>query len=157
MRVMDADVIIVGAGPTGLMLAGERRLAGVRPLVLERRPEPREVPRANGFGGQILQLLRYRGLLDRLEAASPNPHPTPIFPFGGVHLDLSRLADPPLQAMALPQPALQGAERAARGTAGAGRGGGRAAGAPPRRRGWSGGLGGGGPSPVRTLAGIPLP
>ena len=104
---MDADVIIVGAGPIGLMLASELRLAGVRPLVLERRPEPREVPRANGFGGQILQLLRYRGLLDRLEAASPNPHPAPIFPFGGVHLDLSRLADPPLQAMALPQPELE--------------------------------------------------
>jgi 2-polyprenyl-6-methoxyphenol hydroxylase-like FAD-dependent oxidoreductase len=107
MRVMDAEVIIVGAGPTGLMLAGELRLAGVRPVVLERRPEPREIPRANGLGGQILQLLRYRGLLDRLEAASPNPHPKPIFPFGGVHLDLSRLADPPLQAMALPQPELE--------------------------------------------------
>jgi 2-polyprenyl-6-methoxyphenol hydroxylase-like FAD-dependent oxidoreductase len=107
MRVMDADVIIVGAGPTGLMLAGELRLAGVRPLVLERRPEPREIARANGFGGQILQLLRYRGLLERFQAASPNPHPTPIFPFGGVHLDLSRLADPPLQAMALPQPELE--------------------------------------------------
>jgi 2-polyprenyl-6-methoxyphenol hydroxylase-like FAD-dependent oxidoreductase len=107
MRVMDADVIIVGAGPTGLMLAGELRLAGVRPLVLERRPEPREIPRANGLGGQILQLLRYRGLLGRLEAASPNPHPAPIFPFGGVHLDLSHLASPPLQAMALPQPQLE--------------------------------------------------
>jgi flavin-dependent dehydrogenase len=37
---MDADVIIVGAGPAGLMLAGELRLAGVRPLVLERQPQP---------------------------------------------------------------------------------------------------------------------
>ena len=35
-RVMDADVVIVGAGPIGLMLAGELCLAGVRPLVLER-------------------------------------------------------------------------------------------------------------------------
>ena len=104
---MDADVIIVARARTGLMLAGELRLAGVRPLVLERRPEPREIPRANGLGGQILQLLRYRGLLDRLEAASPNPHPAPIFPFGGVHLDLSHLADPPLQAMSLPQPQLE--------------------------------------------------
>jgi NADPH-dependent 2,4-dienoyl-CoA reductase/sulfur reductase-like enzyme len=40
--VMDADVIIVGAGPTGLMLAGELCLAGVRPLVLERLPQPSE-------------------------------------------------------------------------------------------------------------------
>jgi 2-polyprenyl-6-methoxyphenol hydroxylase-like FAD-dependent oxidoreductase len=106
-RVTDTDVIIVGAGPVGLMLAGELRLAGVRALVLERRPQPREIPRANGIGGQILNLLRYRGLLDRFEAASPNPHPAPIFPFGGVHLDLSRLADPPLRGMSLPQPELE--------------------------------------------------
>lgn len=30
---MNADVVIVGAGPTGLMLAAELRLAGVRPLL----------------------------------------------------------------------------------------------------------------------------
>ena len=36
---MDADVIIVGVGPIGLMLAGELCLAGVRPLVLERQPQ----------------------------------------------------------------------------------------------------------------------
>ena len=41
---MDADVIIVGAGPTGLMLAVELRLAGVDALVLERHPLIREVP-----------------------------------------------------------------------------------------------------------------
>ena len=59
--MIDADVIIVGAGPTGLMLACELRLAGVRPLVLERQPQPRDTQKANGLGGQILQLLRYRG------------------------------------------------------------------------------------------------
>ena len=84
-RVTDADVIVVGAGPTGLMLAGELRLAGVRPLVLERRPQPGEVPKANGLGGQILELLRYRGLLDRFEAASTGPRTRlPAIPFGGV-------------------------------------------------------------------------
>ncbi|HEY2687666.1 MAG TPA: FAD-dependent monooxygenase [Streptosporangiaceae bacterium] len=67
---MDADVIIVGAGPAGLMLAGELGLAGVRPLVLERQPRPREIPKASGFNGQIVELLRYRGLPDRVEAAS---------------------------------------------------------------------------------------
>lgn len=104
---MDVDVIIVGAGPTGLMLAGELRLAGVRPLVLERQPRPRETPKAYGLGGQILQLLHYRGLLDRFEATSTEPRPAPKFPFGGVHLDFTHMADPPLQGLYLPQPQLE--------------------------------------------------
>ena len=104
---MDADVIIVGAGPTGLMLAGELRLAGVRPLVLERQPQIRDTPKASGLGGQILELLRYRGLLERFEAASTDPSPAPRFPFGGMHLDFTHLADPPMQVMQLPQPQLE--------------------------------------------------
>jgi 2-polyprenyl-6-methoxyphenol hydroxylase-like FAD-dependent oxidoreductase len=104
---MDADVIIVGAGPTGLMLAGELRLAGVRPVVLERQPQLREIPKAGGLGGQILQLLHYRGLLERCRAASTDPNPPPRFPFGGLHLDFTELADPPMQAIGLPQPQLE--------------------------------------------------
>ncbi len=101
---MDADVIIVGAGPIGLMLAGELCLAGVRPLVLERQPQIREIPKAGGLSGQILELLRYRGLLERFEAASTAPRPAPRFPFGGMHVDFTHLADPPMQALPLPQP-----------------------------------------------------
>ena len=75
---MDADVIIVGAGPAGLMLAGELCLAGVRPLVLEREPRLRETPKANGFNGQIVELLRYRGLLDRVRSGQrPSCPPGP--------------------------------------------------------------------------------
>ncbi|MFG2775025.1 FAD-dependent monooxygenase [Streptomyces sp. NPDC048350] len=106
--MIDADVIIVGAGPTGLMLACELRLAGVQPLVLERQSQPLEIPKANGLGGQILELLRYRGLLDRFEAActAPSP-PAPRYPFGGIHVDLSPLQDPPLRGLMLPQPRLE--------------------------------------------------
>ena len=105
---MDADVVIVGAGPVGLMLAGELCLAGVRPLVLERQPRLRETPKASGFNGQIVELLRYRGLLDRVEAASGRPVvPAPGAPFGGVHLDFSHLADPPVRVVHLPQPRLE--------------------------------------------------
>lgn len=104
----DADVIIVGAGPAGLMLAGELCLAGVRPLVLERQPRPGAAPKASAFNGQILELLRYRGLLDEVEAAGNGPiRPAAQVPFGGVHLDFSPLADPPLWVAPLPQARLE--------------------------------------------------
>ena len=74
---MDADAIIVGAGPTGLMLACELRPAGVRTLVLERQPQIRDIPKAGGLSRQILELLRYRGELGRFEAASIAPRPAP--------------------------------------------------------------------------------
>ncbi|MFL5766742.1 MAG: FAD-dependent monooxygenase [Actinomycetota bacterium] len=105
---MDADVIVVGAGPTGLMLAGELGLAGVRAVVLERLRQPSETQKAGGLSGQILELLRYRGLLERFEAASPGPPPgSGRFPWGGMHVDIGRLPDPPMKAMPLPQPLLE--------------------------------------------------
>jgi len=104
---MDADVIIVGAGPTGLMLACELRLAGVRPLVLERHPQIRDIPKAGGLGGQILALLRYRGELERFEAAGTAARPAPRLPWGGMHVDFTQLADPPMEVLPLPQPILE--------------------------------------------------
>ncbi|MEV8611550.1 FAD-dependent monooxygenase [Amycolatopsis sp. NPDC051373] len=101
------DVIIVGAGAAGLVLAAELRLAGVRPLVLERQPRRREVPRANGLGGRIVELLRYRGVLERLEAAASPVHAAPSLPFGGMELGLSHLAEPAYHALGIPQPVLE--------------------------------------------------
>ncbi|WP_067699241.1 FAD-dependent monooxygenase [Nocardia jejuensis] len=103
----DTDVIIVGAGPTGLMLAGELRLAGVEPLVLERQAQIRETPKASGLGGRILDLLRYRGLLERFEAAASGPYPPPRFPFGNLYLDLTQLDDVPMHALPIPQRAIE--------------------------------------------------
>jgi 2-polyprenyl-6-methoxyphenol hydroxylase-like FAD-dependent oxidoreductase len=114
---MDVDVVVVGAGPTGLMLAGELGQAGVRTLLLERRPEPSETAKAGGLAGQVLQLLHFRGELDLFREASSDParpEPAPRFPFGGLHLDFTALEHPPMRAMLLPQPRLEAvlAERA---------------------------------------------
>ena len=103
----DADVIIVGAGPTGLMLAVELRLAGVRALVVERQPQLRDTPKAGGLSGQIVELLRYRGLLERFEAVSTEPIPALRLPFGGLHVDFTHLTPPPMQLLPLPQPRLE--------------------------------------------------
>src|SRR5207302_6824408 len=63
MRDLDADVIIVGAGPTGLMLAGELRLAGIETIVAERLAEPMRQSRALGFSARTMEELGQRGLL----------------------------------------------------------------------------------------------
>ena len=62
------DVIVVGAGPTGLMLAAELRLHGVRTVVLEQDPEPTRVVRALGLHVRSIEILDQRGVLDRFLA-----------------------------------------------------------------------------------------
>jgi 2-polyprenyl-6-methoxyphenol hydroxylase-like FAD-dependent oxidoreductase len=55
------DVLITGAGPTGLLLAAELAMAGVEVTVLERREEP-GLPRPVGLQPRTAELLELRGL-----------------------------------------------------------------------------------------------
>ncbi|MEU4948887.1 FAD-dependent monooxygenase [Streptomyces lavendulae] len=59
------DVIVAGGGPTGLTLAAELRLAGVRTVVLE---EASGLSRARGLHVRSVEVLDQRGLLDRFLA-----------------------------------------------------------------------------------------
>jgi 2-polyprenyl-6-methoxyphenol hydroxylase-like FAD-dependent oxidoreductase len=104
---MTVDVVVAGAGPTGLMLACELRLAGVRPVVLERRAEPTQIPRANGLTGQIVEMLDCRGLLKRFRAEASYAGPFPGFPFGSVPLNFAKLGASPLLGVAIQQPRME--------------------------------------------------
>jgi 2-polyprenyl-6-methoxyphenol hydroxylase-like FAD-dependent oxidoreductase len=62
------DVIVVGCGPTGLMLAGELRLHGVHALLLEKEAEPTGYVRALGLHVRSVEVMDQRGLLERFLA-----------------------------------------------------------------------------------------
>jgi rifampicin monooxygenase len=62
------DVIVAGAGPTGLMLASELRLHGVQVLIVERDVEPTRVVRSLGLHVRSIEMMDQRGLLERFLA-----------------------------------------------------------------------------------------
>ena len=100
---MTSNVIIIGAGPAGLLLAAELQLAGIPTTVLDQRAQPDTTPRANGLVGRIVQALHLRGLHEPLTGQPDAPQPTPRYQFGGLPLDLTNLPANPLHTLPVPQ------------------------------------------------------
>ncbi|MEU7141920.1 FAD-dependent monooxygenase [Nocardia sp. NPDC046473] len=63
---MQTEVIVAGAGPTGLMLANELTLAGVPVVVLEKQRTRSAQSRAGGLQPRTAEVLDLRGMLDPL-------------------------------------------------------------------------------------------
>jgi 2-polyprenyl-6-methoxyphenol hydroxylase-like FAD-dependent oxidoreductase len=84
-----ADVLVAGAGPTGLLLAGDLAAAGLDVLLLERDAGPSDLSRALVVHASTLELLDARGLADPLIATGRLVDRVGVF--GPVPVDLSGL------------------------------------------------------------------
>ncbi|MFF4583221.1 FAD-dependent monooxygenase [Streptomyces sp. NPDC001389] len=96
---MDAPVIVVGAGPAGLMLAGELRLAGVPVVVLERLQRRTGESRGLGFTTRTMETFDQRGILARFGDIERST----LGHFGGLPLDFGVLDGACQAAKTVPQ------------------------------------------------------
>ena len=80
-------MVIAGAGPTGLMLAGELALAGVDVAIVERRAS-QDLPgsRAGGLHARTIEVLDQRGIADRFLSEGQVAQ---VAGFAAVRLDIS--------------------------------------------------------------------
>ncbi|WP_329051145.1 FAD-dependent oxidoreductase [Amycolatopsis sp. NBC_01488] len=83
------DVVVVGGGPTGCMLAGELALAGRSVVVVEKHAEASPLSRAFGTHARTLEVLDTRGLADELVATGTKAGSLSLWKSAG--LDLTQL------------------------------------------------------------------
>src|SRR5215510_12767511 len=62
---MKVDVLIVGAGPTGLMLANQLARRGVRPMIIDRHSGPAQQSRAMAVQARTLEIYSKMGIIDQ--------------------------------------------------------------------------------------------
>lgn len=82
---VETQVIVIGAGPVGLLLAAELRLGGADVAVVETRATFTTESRASTLHARTMEILDSRGLLDALGTPRAETHGH----FGGLPLDLT--------------------------------------------------------------------
>ena len=66
MIIKEVDIVIVGAGPVGLMCAYLGTLCGISVVAIDKSDAPLEVGRADALNARTLQLLELVDLFDDL-------------------------------------------------------------------------------------------
>src|SRR5213079_2709670 len=85
--MIDHAVVIVGGGPTGLMLAGELALASIDVAIVERRASQDLVgSRSGGLHARTIEALDQRGIADRFLSEGQVAQ---VAAFAGTPLDIS--------------------------------------------------------------------
>ncbi len=103
---MDSDVLIVGAGPTGLTLAIDLGRRGVRCILIEQKEQPAFLPKMERVNARSMEIYRRMGLAEKIRAAGLRAD-CPM----DVYIVLS-LAQPPL--LHLPYPSVDQARAQSR-------------------------------------------
>ncbi|WP_326565941.1 FAD-dependent monooxygenase [Mycobacterium sp. 3-98] len=98
----DHAVVVAGAGPTGLMLAGELALAGIDVAIIERRSSSDELigSRAGGMTSRTIEVLDQRGIADRFLSQGWTGQ---IGHYSGIFIDISVLPTRHNYGLGLPQ------------------------------------------------------
>ncbi|WP_425388261.1 FAD-dependent monooxygenase [Amycolatopsis taiwanensis] len=99
-----ATVAIAGAGPVGLMLAGELRLAGIEVVLVDRLAGRAGESRAGGIHPRTMEVLDQRGLMAEFLAAG---RPIQAGHFSGLFLDFSGFATRYPYTLAIMQAAVE--------------------------------------------------
>jgi 2-polyprenyl-6-methoxyphenol hydroxylase-like FAD-dependent oxidoreductase len=101
---LDAQVLIVGAGPVGLTLAVALGKLGVRCILIEQKDAPQFLPKMERCNARTMEIYRRLGIAKKVRAAGlPREAPMDVF------IVLS-LVEPPL--LHLPFPSVAQAEAA---------------------------------------------
>src|SRR5271169_3352206 len=69
----DSEVLIVGAGPTGLTLAIDLGKRGVRCTLIEQKPKPAFLPKMERINARSMEIYRRLGLSQKIRAAGLRP------------------------------------------------------------------------------------
>ncbi|HTU73687.1 MAG TPA: FAD-dependent monooxygenase [Trebonia sp.] len=103
---LDVDVVVVGAGPSGLTTAIDLGRRGVRCALIERLPAPSPWPKADRASARTMELYRRLGLAERIRTAGyPADNPMDV-------IVVNRLDQPPVARLPFPSVAASRAQAA---------------------------------------------
>src|SRR3954451_4744775 len=86
MKNHDEEVVIIGAGPVGLIAAHELARRNIRPRLIEKRPGPSHTTRAFTLHARTMEMFEHIGVAHRIEEVSL-PCPGNVYHFEGLSED----------------------------------------------------------------------